>query len=98
MYKEQPKLDFERVEKLYSMLKVPLVMHGGSGVNEESYKRLIKGGIRKINYYSYMAKAGGVAAIVAGMLDTSTFHEIALCVERAMKDNVKQAMTVFAGK
>ncbi len=96
MYKEQPKLDFPRVEKLYSMLSVPLVMHGGSGVSEDSYRRLIKGGIRKINYYSYMAKAGGVAAMVAGELGLSNYHDIAVHAERAMKENAMQAMKVFS--
>jgi len=96
MYKEQPKLDFERVEKLYSMLSVPLVMHGGSGVSEDSYRRLIKGGIRKINYYSYMAKAGGIAAMVAGELGLSNYHDIAVHAERAMRENALQAMKVFS--
>ena len=95
MYKEQPKLDFERVEKLYSMLSVPLVMHGGSGVSEDSYRRLIKGGIRKINYYSYMAKAGGIAAMVAGELGLSNYHDIAVHAERAMRENAMQAMKIF---
>ena len=97
MYKEQPKLDFERVRKIHSMIDVPLVMHGGSGVSEDSYRKLIQDGIRKINYYSYMATAGGIAVMVAGMLKTSTFHDVALCAERAMKDNVIQALNVFSG-
>ena len=39
--------------------QVPLVMHGGSGVSHEDYKRVIKNGVRKINYFTYMDKAGG---------------------------------------
>jgi len=41
------------------LVDIPLVMHGGSGVSTEDYKNVIKRGIRKINYYTYMAKAGG---------------------------------------
>ena len=33
-------------------------MHGGSGVSEDDYREVIKRGVRKINYYTYMAKAG----------------------------------------
>ena len=73
-------------------------MHGGSGVNPADYMKSIKLGIRKINCYTYMAKAGGVAALVAGMLDNSTFHEIVLHVEKAMKENAKDAIKVFMGK
>jgi len=98
MYKEKPKLDFDRVKKIYSMIDVPLVMHGGSGVDEDSYRRLINNGIRKINYYSYMATAGAVATRVAGMFKVSNFHEISLTAERAMQENAANAIRVFAGK
>ncbi len=99
MYKEQPKLDFDRVKKIYSMLDVPLVMHGGSGVDEESYRKLITNGIRKINYYSYMTTAGAIAVRVAGMLAaSSTFHDVAMVAEKAMKENVTNAISVFSGK
>jgi fructose-bisphosphate aldolase, class II len=37
-------------------------MHGGSGVAPEDYTKAIAAGIRKINYYSYMSKAGYLAA------------------------------------
>lgn len=61
LYLKQPKLDFERLAKIKSKVNVPLVMHGGSGVSHEDYKKVIELGIRKINYYTYMAKAGGAA-------------------------------------
>lgn len=31
IYKVKPKLDFERIEKIRSLTKIPLVMHGGPG-------------------------------------------------------------------
>ena len=61
LYLKQPKLDFDRLKKIASLTSVPLVMHGGSGVSHADYKRVIELGIRKINYYTYMAKAGGSA-------------------------------------
>ena len=36
-------------------------MHGGSGLSEEEYRQAIKNGVKKINYYTYMALAGGKA-------------------------------------
>ena len=35
-------------------------MHGGSGVSDEDFKKCIANGVRKINYYTYLAKAGGM--------------------------------------
>lgn len=44
-----PKLDFERLQELKSILKMPLVLHGGSGAGEENIKKAVKYGINKIN-------------------------------------------------
>lgn len=96
IYLKQPKLDFERLEKIKSLVNVPLVMHGGSGVSHEDYQKVIALGIRKINYYTYMAKAGGAA--VAAMEDKTFFHDMEICAIAAMKEDVKKAMQVFRGE
>lgn len=93
-YKDAPKLDFERLSKIDSMVKEPIVMHGGSGVSEADYREVIKRGVRKINYYTYMAKAG--AAAVSGK-EYAQFHDVLLDAEKAMKEDVKKAIAVFAG-
>ena len=94
IYLKEPKLDFPRLEKIASLVDVPLVMHGGSGVSEENYRTAIALGIRKINYYTYMAKAGGTA--VAAMSDRTLFHDIAVAAERGMKEDAKRAMQLFS--
>ena len=48
--------------KIHQLTGVPLVMHGGSGVSPEDYVEAIKRGVRKINYYTYMAREGTNAA------------------------------------
>lgn len=48
-YKGKPFLDFERLGKLKESVKVPLVLHGGSGTGEEALRRAISLGICKIN-------------------------------------------------
>ena len=91
-YKDAPKLDFERLSKIYSMIDVPIVMHGGSGVSEDDYREVIKRGVRKINYYTYMAKAG--AAAVSNK-EYAQFHDVLLDAEKGMREDVKNAMRVF---
>ena len=98
IYKSKPVLDLERVRVIAEKTGLPLVMHGGSGVSEEDYRTAIRNGIRKINYYSYMSKAGSSA--VAQMLreqDVTFFHDLALAAQNAMETNAEQAMRVFAG-
>lgn len=96
-YKAQPKLDFGVIERVAANVNVPLVMHGGSGVSEEGFKKAIKAGIRKINYYSYMSKAGYDAAkefIAEGK--SSYLHDVEMVAMKAMKEDVKKALKVFA--
>lgn len=49
VYKTEPKLDFERLRKINSLVDVPLVLHGASGVPEESVIKAIECGICKVN-------------------------------------------------
>ncbi|MDO4649521.1 MAG: class II fructose-bisphosphate aldolase [Eubacteriales bacterium] len=59
LYLTKPKLDMRVLDEVKRRIDIPIVMHGGSGVSEEDYKTVIQKGVRKINYYTYMAKAGG---------------------------------------
>lgn len=93
IYLKQPKLDFERLKKIHSMVNIPLVMHGGSGVSHEDYTKVISLGIRKINYYTYMAKAGGAA--VEKLTDKTFFHDIEVAAISAMQKDVSEAIKVF---
>ena len=68
-------------------------MHGGSGVSEADYKRVINLGVRKINYYTYMAKAGGAA--VAALKDLTFYHDVEVAAIEAMKNDVKTAIRIF---
>ena len=49
VYKEEPKLDFERLAEIRAVVDVPLVLHGASGVPAEQVKKAIELGITKVN-------------------------------------------------
>ncbi|MGF1702859.1 tagatose bisphosphate family class II aldolase [Photobacterium makurazakiensis] len=49
MYKEEPRLDFDRLGLIRSKTDVPLVLHGASGVPDEDVRRCIELGITKVN-------------------------------------------------
>jgi len=48
-YKGKPEIHFDLLEKINKAVKVPLVLHGGTGIPEEDVRRAIKGGINKMN-------------------------------------------------
>ena len=98
IYKDKPVLDLDRVKVIAEKTGLPLVMHGGSGVSPEDYRTGIQNGLRKINYYSYMSKAGTNA--VKELLekeDVTFFHDLALAAQKAMEADAEKAMRVFAG-
>jgi len=56
-YKGEPKLDFERIDKIKSLVDIPLVLHGGSGVPDESVKKAISLGMAKVNFATELRAA-----------------------------------------
>lgn len=48
-YKGIPELDFPRLEKIRSLVSVPIVLHGSSGVPDDAIEKAIKIGVRKVN-------------------------------------------------
>lgn len=97
IYKSKPVLDLDRVKVIAEKTCLPLVMHGGSGVSDEDYRTAITNGIRKINYYSYMSKAGVTAVkTLLEAEDVTFFHDLALAGQNAMEENAHQALKVFA--
>lgn len=50
LYEGEPILDFERLSKIASLVSIPLVLHGASGVPDSSVKEAILRGISKVNY------------------------------------------------
>lgn len=98
IYKSKPVLDLERVKTISQKTGLPLVMHGGSGVSPEDYRTGIANGLRKINYYSYMSKAGTQAVKeLLAREEVTFFHDLALAAQRAMEADAEKAMRVFAG-
>lgn len=98
IYKSKPVLDLERVKVIAQKTGLPLVMHGGSGVSPEDYRTGIANGLRKINYYSYMSKAGTQAVKeLLAREEVTFFHDLALAAQRAMQADAEAAMRVFAG-
>lgn len=100
IYLKKPKLDFDVVRGVRAQCNnIPVVMHGGSGVSREDFQKGIQAGVRKINYFTYMDKAGGNAAaeyIQSVKEGDPVFFSTALAKARdAMRDNVKEAMKVF---
>lgn len=49
-YKKEPKLQFDLLGKIREVTNIPLVMHGASGVPEESVRKSLDYGVAKVNF------------------------------------------------
>jgi len=98
LYLTEPKLDFDRIRRIRDRIGIPIVMHGGSGVSDQDFKKCIEGGVRKINYYTYLAKAGGMHVKEKAMQTEGNvfYHDVALWGIEAMKEDVVHTLKVFS--
>ena len=100
IYLSEPKLNFSIVEEVRALTGgIPVVMHGGSGIGKEDFQRAIRAGVRKINYFTYMDKAGGGAAedyLQHLQHEPIFFSSVSAAARTAMQENVKSAMKIFS--
>ena len=100
IYLSEPKLNYSIVEEVCALTGgIPVVMHGGSGIGKEDFQRAIRAGVRKINYFTYMDKAGGGAAedyLQHLQHEPIFFSSVSAAARTAMQENVKSAMKIFS--
>jgi fructose/tagatose bisphosphate aldolase len=51
-YRGDPHLEFDLLSALNAAVRIPLVMHGGTGIPEKDIRRSVKLGIAKVNVAS----------------------------------------------
>lgn len=91
-YKSKPCLDFERLKKIREAVSVPLVLHGGSGLSEEDFKKTIEYGIAKVNIFTDVNCAAAKAAhdnYKEGMGMTDLVQSIRDAVQTATENKMR---------
>jgi ketose-bisphosphate aldolase len=56
IYKKKPELRFDVLAEIEKRVKIPLVLHGGTGIPEEDLRKAITMGVSKINFSTVMRK------------------------------------------
>lgn len=67
-----PKINIERIKALRESVKVPLVLHGGSGIKDEDFRGAIKAGIRIVHINTELR-----AAYKSGLEEGLRLNELA---------------------
>ncbi len=85
-----PVLDFNRLAELKAALKMPLVLHGGSGSGEENIRKAVAGGINKINVCTDAFHAAEKAMKAKWEEEPNTdYLGICMVAEKAVKEFVR---------
>lgn len=84
---EHEKIDLKLLEEISKVVKIPLVMHGASGLSDDDINSVIKLGITKINIDTAIRKAfiEGLSNILEG---TKDYREIL----KVSMDNIKNVV------
>ncbi|SCZ55267.1 class II fructose-bisphosphate aldolase [Thiohalomonas denitrificans] len=92
-FRRKPELDFDRLEQINTTLRMPLVIHGGTGLDDEQFGHLVRRGVAKINYYTALADAAEQAA--RKVMDNGQYAHLFDCVSRAVSEETERCMHLW---
>lgn len=94
-YKLPPKLDFDRIRTIARTVPTPLVLHGGSGLTDEDFRKAIEAGISKVNIFTDI----NIAAVESAMAHFTSMGkgiiDLLPSVREAVKLSVMEKMQLF---
>ena len=94
VYKKKPMLNIERLKEISGAVKVPLVLHGGSGLSDDDFKNTIRNGIAKVNIFTDLCLAGE-RAMKDGEEKKLGYLETRNLKVEYIKEAVKHKMALF---
>lgn len=97
LFKGTPKIDTERLDRIRELVKIPLVLHGGSGLPESEFRAAIAHGINKINFFTglSLAASGAIDAKLKEFHGKIHYIELINAAHEACKAAVKEQMRIF---
>ncbi len=96
-YPTLPELRFDILDKIHKTVSVPLVLHGGTGMTADMFRKAIDLGIRKINIAtaSFDALARGAKQCSDLCGNKSDYFALSSAEAYAVYENVKRHIEIF---
>lgn len=94
-YKEKPNINIQRLQEVNAEVKIPLVLHGGTGVPYEIVRACIENGMAKVNVGTLL-HATYVDTLRERMktFEGTNISDLMEPVRDAIKDNIKEWIQV----
>lgn len=98
-YPVLPELRFDVLEAINDKVDIPLVLHGGTGITAEMFRKAISLGIRKINIAtaSFDALANSAKSYIS-TVEKPDYFTLSPLMAEAVCDNVKRHIEIFNNK
>lgn len=97
-YKAEPHLNFDILDAANSLVPVPLVLHGGSGISDKDFQKCIRHGITKINVATATFSAVKNAAYEYLKNESGDYFHMSAAMTDGAYENIKRHMRVFSMK
>lgn len=98
-YPVLPELRFDVLESIYKTVETPLVLHGGTGITAEMFRKAISLGIRKINIATASFDAlANAAKEYTQTADKPDYFTLSPKMAEAVYNNVKNHIEIFRNK
>lgn len=96
LYKSEPKLKFDILSDTKKLVSVPLVLHGGSGISTDDFRKCIEMGIRKVNIATASFMSIEKAAREYSSESKKDYFKLSSEMVKAMNKNVKEHINIFS--
>lgn len=97
-YKLPPKLDFQRIREIAGTIDTSLVLHGGSGLTDDDFRKAIDEGISKVNIFTDINMAAARAAHDGYANGSVLLTDLQPMMVEAVKQATIRKMNVFKNK
>lgn len=97
LYKGEPRIRFDIIEEVAGHIPAPIVLHGGSGVPDDSIRKAINGGVAKINVGTELQVAitSTVRDVLQEDADIIDVRQYLRPGRDSMKEIIKKKMRLF---
>ncbi|WP_028609473.1 class II fructose-1,6-bisphosphate aldolase [Paenibacillus harenae] len=97
MYKGEPKIHYDIIQKVADAIPVPVVLHGGSGVPDEAIRLSIQAGVGKINVNTenQVACTNAIREVLAANGEVFDPRKYLTPARNAMKAVIQEKIRLF---
>ena len=93
--KGKPRLDYTRLARIQEKFSIPCVIHGGTGLGEQQYRKLIDHGVAKINYFTALAETNAKQLEANLKNKEMSYQQVFADVREKLSEEVKHHMQVL---